>query len=65
MFTTRKHGVPCFFYIDDCLLVSELHQVSLDESIDLAVHDALDIAGLEACAMILDTLVVEDIRADL
>jgi hypothetical protein len=39
----------------------ELHEVGLDESVKLAVHDGIDIMGLEVRAVVLDTFVVEDV----
>ena len=40
-----------------------LHQVGLDEAIDLAVHHGRDIGGLVARAVVLDAAVIEDVAA--
>ena len=40
-----------------------LHQVGLDEAIDLAVHHSRDIGGLVARTVVLDAAVVEDVAA--
>ena len=47
------------------VVYGELHEVGFDETVDLAVHDAIHVAGLEIRAVVLYTLVIEDIRTDL
>jgi hypothetical protein len=43
-----------------------VHQVGLDEAVEFAVHDGLDIADLKVRAMVFDHLIgMEDIAADL
>ena len=47
-------------------LAPTLGQISLDEIVDVAVHDGLHIAGLVGCAVILDQFVgMEDVGANL
>ena len=53
-----------------CLLslgvfTGELHEISLDESVDFSVHHTAHIAGLVACAMVFHATVIKDIGADL
>ena len=43
------------------LLPGELHQVSLDELINISVHDGSDIRGLVACTVVLHAAVIEDV----
>ena len=47
------------------VLPCELHQVGLDELVDISVHDSGDISGLVACAVILHAAIIEDVAADL
>ena len=43
------------------LSLGMLHQVGFDETIQIAIHDSRDIRGLIACAVILDTPIIEDV----
>ena len=43
----------------------ELHQVSLDELVDLAIHNSVHIRSLIIGAVILDTAVIEHLASDL
>ena len=43
--------------------LSELHEVSFNKLINLAVHHALHIAGLVVGAMVFDAAVIEDVGA--
>ena len=43
----------------------KLHQVGLDESVNLAIHHTTHIARLPVGAVVFHTTVIEDIRADL
>ena len=43
----------------------ELHQISLDKTVNFAIHHTVNIRRLKARPMILDTPIVEDITANL
>ena len=47
------------------LFTAKFHQISLQEGIDVAVHDALYVGGLIIGAVVFHTAVVEDVATDL
>ena len=47
------------------IIVGELHQISLDKTIYLAIHDGIDIRSLIARAVILHSAVIKDIASNL
>ena len=46
------------------MLFVEFHEVSFDESIEVAVHDGIDVGCLVVGTVVLDTAVVKDIGAE-
>ena len=54
-----------YLYYFHSRLGAELHEVGLDEGVDLAVHHRVDVRRLATRAVILHTAVVEDVGADL
>ena len=47
------------------VLSCELHQVGLDEFVDISVHNGGDIRGLVACAVVLHAAIIKDVATDL
>ena len=47
------------------IIVGELHQISLNKTIYLAIHDGIDIRSLIARAVILHSAVIKDIASNL
>ena len=47
------------------LLASKFHQVRLEEFVDIAVHNALNVGGLVVGSVVFHAAVVEDVGTDL